>query len=337
MSENDRTDPHDRIEALLRATGRRPPVPADRADRVRHSVREHWRSEVEGRSQRRRLRTAVALALAATVLVALGLEIRQRIATSPVGMPTARVERVVASAWSRPASGGSTEDASALRPGDEIPAGSELSTDAEALLAVRMETGYSLRLDASTRLRLLSERVLALDRGAVYVDSRGVDRQATAGLEIRTPFGAIRDVGTQFEARVQPDSLRLRVREGSIFLDREGVSLEVGAGQELEVAKDGRESRRATTSSGPEWSWIGEVTPMMRLDGRSLDEFLDWMARERGLSVEFANPGIARSAMGIRLNGSIDGMTLDEALKSVLSTSQMTHRISGSVLHVDPM
>ena len=71
---------------------------------------------------------------------------------------------------------------------------------------------------------------------------------------------------------------------------------------------------------------------MMELGGRSLQEFLDWMARERGLQLRFASPEVAASAPGIVLNGSIDGMTLDEALESVLPTCRMSHRIEGDAL-----
>ncbi len=349
MSEHDRIDDsaeerpnrlpsgHDGIEALLRAAGQRPAVPVDRWKRVEAAVRTHWRSEVRARSRRRRIQAVVGLGLAAAVVAAVILGIRQPDDPAPLAVTMGRVDRVVATAWSRPAFSGSTEEASPLRSGDEILAGSELATDAKALLAVRMQTGHSLRLDAGTRLTLVSSGVIAFDHGGVYVDSGGAHRPGTASLEIRTPFGSIRDVGTQFEVRLHPESLRVRVREGSILVEREGSRVEVGPGQELELAAGGRESRRPLTAFGSEWTWIGEITPMMRLDGRPLAEFLDWMARERGLRLQFASPRVALSARDIKLSGSIDGMTLDQALESVLSTTRMTHRITESVLFIDPM
>lgn len=326
----------DGVGALLRATGRRPAVPADRARRVEASVRAHWLVEVQRRSRGRRFRTGAVLAVAATVLAAFGVWIWKPTGPSPVATTAARVDRVVASAWSDPAVG-TTDHPSALRPGDAIAAGSELVTDEGALLAVRTETGYSVRLAAGTRIRLVSAAVIELDHGAVYLDSRGAHPPAGTGLEIRTPFGSIRDVGTQFEARLQPKSLRLRVREGSILFAGRGSRFDVNSGEEVEVAPDGRTERRALDAFDPAWSWVGAVTPMLELDGKSLREFLDWMARERGLRLEFANELVARSAVEIRLNGSIDRMTLDEALKSVLSTCRMSARITGNVLFVEPV
>ena len=67
---------HDAIEALLKATGRRPAVPADRTDRVRAAAYDGWRREVARRARHRRIGWGVSLAAAAAVVVALGLGIR---------------------------------------------------------------------------------------------------------------------------------------------------------------------------------------------------------------------------------------------------------------------
>ena len=55
-----------------------------------------------------------------------------------------------------------------------------------------------MRLDADTRLGLVSGSVLELHRGAVYVDSGALAQR----LEIRTPFGIARNVGTRFDVRL---------------------------------------------------------------------------------------------------------------------------------------
>ncbi len=331
----DRSD--DRIELLLRATGRRPVVPADRADRVKTAVRAHWRAETRRRWRRLRLWPAVAVATAATVVAAVGVGIWQRVGPSPGSEAAARVERVVHSAWSRPASGAAGTSPSVLRSGDEIEVGSELATEGAGRLAIRMASGHSLRLDAGTHLRVLSERVIALDRGAVYVDSRGPSGAAVGSVEIRTPLGSIRDIGTQFEARLRNASLHVLVREGTISLDGRDSALEVAAGHALEISDEGRTVRPELTASAPEWAWIGEITPMMQIEGRSLREFLDWMVRERGLRLRFASDVLAESASEATLKGSIDGMTLDQALESVLTTCRMRHRIQQDALFVESL
>ncbi len=321
----------DPIEALLRLTGRRPAVPDHRTRRVEAAVFAHWQADVGRHSRRRRIWMAAGLSAAATAAMAIGVTLRQHpdpLAGTPSG---ATVDVVLASPWSESAG---HEARSPLRPGDRIAVGSTVATGERGRLALRLASRHSVRLDVDTRVTMLSDRVLSIDRGAVYVDSGGPGGAATGSIEIRTPLGSIRDIGTQFEVRWLASSLRVRVREGTITFDHTGTSVEVGAGHEVEVGENAGLVRREWAVAAPGLEWVGRVTPMLALEGRSLQEFLEWVARERGLRLQFASADLAGSAPGIALNGSIDGMTLDEALESVLLTCRMSHRIEGDVLIV---
>ncbi|HKQ60778.1 MAG TPA: FecR family protein, partial [Candidatus Polarisedimenticolaceae bacterium] len=239
----------------------------------------------------------------------------------------ARVEVVARSVWSRSAGA-----ATPLGLGDRIAAGTELATEAGGRLALRLSGGHSVRLDEHTRLRLLSANLLALDRGAVYLDSRGPQGTGAGGVEIRTPLGSVRDQGTQFEVRLLEGALLLRVREGRVSLARPDSHVELEAGHQLHLDTAGRIERGVLPPDGAAWAWAGTIAPMMRLEGRTLREFTAWVARERGLELRFAGPAAAEAAERIRLNGSIDGMTLEEALDSVLPTCRMSYRIEDAAL-----
>jgi len=327
--------PDDRLEALLRTTGRRPAVPPERAERVRAASREQWDRVLSRRARRRRVWAAVLLATAATVVVALGLTVRENgIGGTPAPAVAGQVEARVGPAWVRAAASGSGSRAVLPGLGTELSLGSELATEDGGRIAIRLASGHSLRLDEGTRARLLDDGAIALERGALYVDSRGPAGSAAGSVEIRTGFGRLRDVGTQFEARVLGSSLVVRVREGRVSWDRAGARLEVRAGEEAEAETAGSAVLRAGPPDGTTWAWIGEVAPMLDIEGRTLGEFLQWIARERGLRLEFASSDLATTAPFIRLNGSIEGMTLDEALASVLVTCRLDHRIHGGVLEV---
>ena len=41
-------------------------------------------------------------------------------------------------------------------------------------------------------------------------------RGVAVAVVVDTPFGTVSHVGTQFELRLQPDSLNVRVREGEV-------------------------------------------------------------------------------------------------------------------------
>ena len=73
---------------------------------------------------------------------------------------------------------------------------------------------------------------------------------------------------------------------------------------------------------------------MLELDGRSARAFLDWIARERGWKLAFADEFVARAADEIVLGGTASRLTVEEALDAVLPTCRMTHRVEGGVLVV---
>jgi len=313
----------DRIGALLRASGRRPAIPPVRAVRIEQTARAAWQETLVARARGRRLVAWTALAAAAVVVLGAGLILRPR--SIPAVLPEAigRVELAMGEVWTSPAGEGAAAAPRALRAGDEIAAGSELTTAGDGRAALRLASGRSLRLDAGTRLRAISERTLILEQGAVYLDSGGAARAAAWPVEIRTPLGEVRDLGTQFEVRMLEASLRVRVREGSVSVAGRGGTEAIGAGEELTVDPDGRAARGRVDPFGTEWAWPESVARFGDLRGRSLKEFLDWYARERGVRLELAGEDLPSAAGTIILAGSIEGMTLEQAIDSVLATTAM--------------
>lgn len=312
-------DADDRIGTLLRATGRRPPVPSERTERVRGSVHSAWKAEVKRRSRRRRLRFGVALAAAAAIFATIGIALRSRSVPVPEATIAARVEVATGT--------------SGLRPGDAVSGGTTVATPLEGGVAVRMTSGHSVRLDAETRVHFATTGAIALERGAVYIDSIGANDGDT--LEVITRFGTVRDVGTQFEVRLRDDTILVRVREGSVDLERADGFLRVVAGSELRVGREGRVSRGTLDRAGPGWAWVDTLTPMIEIDGLPLQVFLEWAARERGLRLELSSTDVTRTSSETRLSGSVTGMSVDEALDSVLPACGLRHRIEDQSLIVE--
>jgi ferric-dicitrate binding protein FerR (iron transport regulator) len=298
----------DGIERLLRATGRRPAPPAERATRVREAVWVHWRTERRRRLRRRVLWIGVAAA-AASVLVAVLLLWR------PQATIAGRIERA--------------EPPVALASGDAVETGSTLSTEDGGRIACRLGSGHAIRLDRATRVRIRSDRRVVLDAGALYVDSAGAEGR----LEIETPFGSLQDLGTQFLVRLSAGVMEVRVREGVVVLTAGGDRVQVHAGQVLEAGKTGPVLRPDGEAGA--WTWIGEVAPTPAIAGRSAREFLDWAAREKGLPLRFEDAGLEEVASKTILQGSIEGMTVDQALDSVLPTCGMQHRIERNALQIN--
>ena len=67
----------------------------------------------------------------------------------------------------------------------------------------------------------------------------------------------------------------------------------------------------------------------------TLSVFLDWVAREGGWTIRFADEALRRSAPSIVLRGSIDGLTPEQALEAILPTCGLTHRIANGTVTID--
>jgi len=311
----------DPIASLLRATGRRPAAPPERSARVREAARLAWNAEIVRRRRSRRL--TFALALAASVVLAVWTVRALRATTSSMAPPhVVEVDRVVNGVWAEHGGFPGLAKRWDLQARARVDPGVTIRTSADGRAALHLLMhGHALRLDHATSLRILSDRAFLLERGAVYVDSG----TTVGSVRIETALGTIEDVGTQFEVRLNDGGLTVQVREGEVKVGAGSASLQAAAGQAATVDRGGRLARAAAPSDTG-WAWTETVAPPFPIEGRSLADFLTWAARERGARVRYLDPGLAQRATGVLLHGSLEGMTLDQAVASVAETSGLVHR-----------
>jgi ferric-dicitrate binding protein FerR (iron transport regulator) len=322
----------DDVERLLRLAGRRSGAPPDREARVMAAVREEWRVSVERHARRRRRAAVALLATAAAIVVGLTLRPRPR-PEAEVAPSRATVATLITMRGSvATVSGGVPGET--LRLGDRIPAGRDLRVAAGGIAALTLEGGAGLRLDQETHLRFRSAGVVELLQGAVYFDS-GLSPASSESIRIVTRFGTAEDVGTQFEARVFGDRLRVRVREGSVRVERDRESREAPAGVELVAPSGGPMTTQPTATYGPDWTWIGGGAPEFTLAGKPLKEFFDWYTRETGRRVTFEDSSMADAAGRVMLQGSISGIAPEESPAVVLPAAGLTFRVDGGALVIE--
>jgi ferric-dicitrate binding protein FerR (iron transport regulator) len=321
MDEIRNTNSDDAIGALLRLAGRRAPVPEDAMARVRAAVHDEWLQTMSRRKRIRWIGSAAAVAALAVTLV-----VMQR-ATAP--SPTSPAARAVVATVQTIAGGAIGGDGAArhlLDSGSPILAGDSIETAASAAASL-VWSGTTLRLDAGTRIRFASARELDLQRGAVYVAS---DHPSAGGVIIKTPLGAVHDIGTQFEVRLSGDQVRVRVREGRIDLRQGTASHSAQAGIELNADSRGAITQRTIPRNGAEWEWVVRAAPPIRLDGRTLAEVVGSVTREEGVTPVWSD-ATSRAAASNRLHGAVP-LTPDEALDSALVASGLTARNDGDRL-----
>ena len=332
----DRVGSPDDIAALIRLAGRRPGVSPDRSERVKAAALDQWRHEVRKRWRYRRLWTFSALAAAAVLILTVSIGVRRFDTGAALPLEsTITVETLNGGAWIDPVNEGAHRQP--LEALASVPMGAAVETSEGGRLSLRRPPAYSVRLDVSTRIRVLSPDLLALDRGAVYVDSgRSGGTAETAPLTIQTPLGTIQHLGTQFEVRVQEGSVRLRVREGLVRLDDGRQVHEVSVASQLTLDETGSVTILNMPTHGPEWNWMGELHVVPDLSGLKARAFLDWVARERGWRLRFDDEDLARAADETVLGGSAERLTLEQALDAVLPTCGMAYRIENGDLIITP-
>ncbi len=299
----------DTIARLLRLAGPRTVVPEDRAARVKAATRDVWRrSLVNERRQRRAQALVLSLAAAALVLIVLRPSHHVRPA---LPRPVVAVVEVI-----RGVGAGTDPSPALLAVGTGVRAGEAITTPIGARLSLRLGAGPSVRVDEGTRLRMLSAVDLALERGAVYVDSG----EAHRGLRVTTRLGSVTDVGTQFEARLSSSRLRVRVRAGRVSVTEGGVEQTAVAGEELTF--DGEGFRRASVpAGGGTWGWAVGLSPAFDVDGQTLGAFLARLRAETHWRFRFYPRALETGAGAIVLHGSLAGLEPEEALDAALAAS----------------
>jgi ferric-dicitrate binding protein FerR (iron transport regulator) len=323
--------PETDLERLLQAAGPRERPSAEVAAAVRAAVADEWRATVSARRARTsRTRWFAAAASVAAAVVAVWLVVPRL--TSPVQV--AAVQRVEGPAQVRHGDDGEWQalDARGTVLGTDV-----VRTAAGGRVALRRLDGLEIRIDTGTTVAFRAIDQATLESGRIYVDA-GPARDNADGFTVGTPLGNVRHLGTQYSVALLPEALDVAVREGQVAIDGHGDEPVVGhAGERLRLATDGRIARESVPPHDASWRWAESIAPAFEIDGRSLDAFLAWAARETGRQLVYGSPAVARTAEELQLKGSVAGMSPETAVAAVMTTTpSLRHRYSGAQLRIEP-
>lgn len=219
----------------------------------------------------------------------------------------------------------------ALASADSILADDVLYTGADSRVALELDGGLVLRVDAGTELRFSDRSRIELRTGTVYVDSGRTG--SSQPFEIGTALAAVRHVGTQYEVRFADAGLRVRVREGSVEVSGEPVEAVGSAGEQLDIGSGGLVMRSAIAPHDAAWDWATSLAALPELTEYPVGETLDWIARERGLTLAYSNQEIA-SLLGDSVVLGLAGLDPFEALEVLERTADLRLEIDGTRLLV---
>lgn len=322
---NDRDDAD--LAALLKAAGPRSQPALEAMAGVRAAVEAEWRSAVAARLRRRRFATWAAAAGVAAAALAVWIAQPLR---APGGAVVASLTRVVGDVEQNAGDGRWIP----LESTGPIMSGAQLRTGTAGQVALRLEDGVELRLDSRTLVAFDDPQRARLSHGAVYVDSGTESGSSTADFTLATPAGAVRHLGTQYQARVGNGDLRVAVREGLVQIRSSSGTVQGGPGEQLTISR-GRIERSGLAANAAEWDWLATITPPFNLEGRSVDGFLAWAGRETGRTVVYGSPDVEQQARDVILNGTLEGLTPDEAVAAVLSTTSLRAVVDGDWIRIE--
>lgn len=273
------------LQDIFRHAERRPrPRPEARAQAFA-ALHGEWQAQLQRtrRSRNRRVAAAAAVLMGAAML---GLQILggDTVRSFDVETGWVRASGNGISVNGQPIDAGRPASLPSLGPGDRV------DTGTDGRVALRWD-GASLRLDHDTRIDIGGNGELYLRQGALYFDSQpfGSLARPDARLQVHTPLGAIQHLGTQYLAELRNGDVTVSVREGQVHVSGERVDVTVNAGQRARFSADGRFDRDSQAAHADAWQWVAEIAPELDLRGRSTGDLLEWIARETGRELRYAN------------------------------------------------
>ena len=310
MNEENGSNGADPLRDLFAHVRPRAAPPAEDEAEIRRALFLEW----DALTGRRVLLKRFGTAAVAAVLIAGFAALLLRTSTAPAAV-VASVERM---------RGDAEIDGVALTIGSRIPSAARIDTHS-GQIALRLEGGGSLRLGPQTELTFAAAGRATLDSGAVYFDSE--TGAPAARVEIRTAFGTVRDLGTQFIARLVADRLEVGVRDGSVSIARAADSIDVQPGERVSVARGTDRPRREQIATfGADWDWAERLAPPFAIDGRRLIDFLRWVEAQTGRTLAFADAASEQAARDTILTGSIDLEPLPK-LAAVIATTDLDYSL----------
>lgn len=311
----------DLLGRIVRAAGRREAAPPEIRDRVLAAASATLQIKLRARQQR----TLWRMAAAAAVLAAVGIGFT----TLPIGptIPVALSDQFVGEAALR---AGARDPWAALARDRKLPAGSQVRTGLGGRVGLILVQGASLRLDELTEVRLAGPNRVEVLAGTVYVDSRA----AGETIEVVTPVGVTRDIGTQFEVRYGNREQRVRIREGGVLMHLGQEEYRGVAGEEIVVSPAGQVQRAVIALDDGSWDWVQLVARAPDIENLPLSELLEWVARETGRPVLYDSAAILALTQSTILHGSIRNLAPLPAVQTVLATTDLELEIikGGSLL-----
>jgi len=328
MSDLDDSDGPTEMDSVLRRGMQTESLSAEALQRIRSATEAEWRARTIGARQPVAwLRYASAAALICAL--AISWLLLSRNSSGPQGAVLGRLERadypgvIERHTWlkDRPVTSGEL-----LRSGQDILArgGARISLPA----------GGSVRIAPGTGVEVLSDQLLKVIDGSVYVDIPPASSRDVR-FAVQTPAGTFTHVGTQFQIAVQGGQTQVRVREGQVRWRSAAGDVVSEAGTRLVIDPQGKVTTDPMAVTGASWGWAEALASAFVIENQSLAEFLRKVGRETGRKIIYSDAQVEQRAEATILHGSIQEFTAVEALSAVMATTSLRFTLEGDSIRIE--
>lgn len=318
-SASDNTKKDDQaVEQLLGRATLRPAPSAEGTERARRAVHEEWMAKSRRTKMRRQM---MMLATAASIALALTITWQNWLAPEPAAIQVATVEKSLGTLFVA-GNDAALESASDLQ---ILHANQAIVTDIDSRASLAWGLGGSLRIDENSRLMLISERSVYLERGRIYFDSQ-TDSAEQAVLTIVSHHGELTHIGTQYMAEVTDETLVVSVREGTVNIDGVHHQRTADAGTQVRMSGPNLPVALNIGTYGALWHWVEQVAPPPTSRGNKLRELIEWASREMGRNYRFENAAVETAVDEGDVSGDLSQIPGD-ALNQMLRTNNLSYRL----------
>ena len=307
------------ITELFSHTQPRKKAPDEVKQRIKHQVKVHWQANNEKRKQQSWLIFgSLATAMSVMFVVFNGLLFQSPALLTNVVLEGIQGEVITSVSYDE---------------SKRLSTGAMVETLANGYATLTLQTGGNLRLNHDTQLIVNDNNEFTLAFGSIYFES-AINSQNKYPITIHTLYGDIQDIGTQFQISADNKKIKVSVREGSIKLTTDKGNHLLPQGQQLIRLVDGNSKKSEISTIDEQWQWVNKVAPKFTLEGKNMHQFLLWVTREHGLTLNYANTHIEKLAQLTMLHGDIDGLDLQQALFTVFSTTEYRYNLEQDRLKV---
>ncbi|MEQ9450227.1 MAG: FecR family protein [Pseudomonadales bacterium] len=275
------TESERRIQAIIKSAGARPKPDPFRKNADKARLRQVWTEEVRNNRRLKLWKMSVPVGLAAAVLLAVSLGLPQL-----GGMDESLGEILLTQGEVTHTSVEVDNQSNFLRTGDLLASKSNSSA------TIRLKDETIVQLAPHTQITLRDASDVWLHKGKIFVDSPGIESHVT----IRSSWGEIRDVGTQFEVSLSEDSLELAMREGIAEIRLEGnvhtpiVARSSEREADLVLVESGNKiTRTSLKRTAQRWDWTRSGAPDYPGGEYDLASIVKWAARQTGRDISYGS------------------------------------------------